>query len=308
MTSIDYTFYLPEDVTFNIEDVKEKLPPLKVLMCNPQYFDIVDVKNIHMEKQHVEVDKRRAQKQWEELFQIYTLLKLSGELEKVDQLDPQPKLEDMVFAANQTFPWAIQKNQKRCIQSQMKHPNRQKEVAFYVSFFKEIRYKVPKVNEGKFFLEGMGDMIPMPKRNLIFGGYGFRTEKDVYQEIAGCLKVPIIGLKLIDERFYHLDTCFIPLSKEHVLIYEQAFDQASLDIIYELFDKVWTIPENEAINFALNAHAFETATGKKVAILHKDNPLTELVLKQIGYSVHLVDTSEYIKSGGSVFCMKLMYY
>ena len=67
------------------------------------------------------------------------------------------------------------------------------------------------------------------------------------------------------------------------------------------------IPEYEAEKyFSLNAHAFD-AHGTKTAILQKGSAITVDVLKQEGYNVVEIETGEFMKSGGSVFCMKMMY-
>ncbi len=41
----------------------------------------------------------------------------------------------------------------------------------------------------------------------------------------------VIPLKLIDEKFYHLDTCFYPLLDDTVMYYPEAFNSDSLQII-----------------------------------------------------------------------------
>jgi hypothetical protein len=41
--------------------------------------------------------------------------------------------------------------------------------------------------------------------------------------ISEFFDVPVIGLELIDPRFYHLDTAFMPLPKGEVVYYERAF-------------------------------------------------------------------------------------
>jgi N-dimethylarginine dimethylaminohydrolase len=50
------------------------------------------------------------------------------------------------------------------------------------------------------------------------------------------------------------------------------------------------------------------ARQKKCVILQEGNVQTENILRQLNVDVIAIDTSEYIKSGGSVFCLKMMYY
>ena len=42
-------------------------------------------------------------------------------------------------------------------------------------------------------------------------------------------------------------------------------------------------------------------------LIQKGNPVTKEGLETAGFRVLELDTSEFIKSGGSVFCMKLQH-
>lgn len=284
----------------------ESMPlPNKILLCDPAFYDIIDVKNVHMRDNINAFDKEKAITQWNHLKAIYLGLQTNGILAEVSILEGQPGLEDMVYAANQTFPWIIN-GKPGFIPSLMRHDSRKKEVPFYQQFFKQLGYQEFPLQKAQ-LLEGMGDLIPLPGKQLIFGGYGFRTEIKALEEVSSLLHVDIVALKLQDERFYHLDTCFIPLDEKSVLLYKPAFDDESLKILESIFDNIYDIPEKEAENFALNAHVLQNGE-YKVAILQKKNPVTKELLVQKGYEVFGVDTSEFIKSGGSVFCMKMMYF
>src|SRR5688572_17215872 len=81
--------------------------PLKVLMCSPVHFDIVDVKNIHMEGKAEGLDRNKAVAQWESLKAVYQNLLEDDVIEELAVLPGAPGCEDMVFCANQTFPWAM---------------------------------------------------------------------------------------------------------------------------------------------------------------------------------------------------------
>lgn len=279
--------------------------PQKVLLCSPDYYDIVDVKNVHMEAHVGDFDKDQAWAQWTMLKDIYFGLKTNGTLTEVSILEGQPGLEDMVYAANQTFPW-LKNGDPVFIPSLMRHESRKKEVPFYAAFFKEKGYQEIPLKKAT-LLEGMGDLIPLPGKKLLFGGYGYRTELSALEEVSELLEVDIIALKLVDDRFYHLDTCFIPLNEKSVLLYKPAFDEASMELLHSLFENIVEIPEEEAENFALNAHVIST-NEHKVAILQKKNRTTKEFLVQQGFEVFGISTSEFIKSGGSVFCMKMMYF
>jgi N-dimethylarginine dimethylaminohydrolase len=127
----------------------------------------------------------------------------------------------------------------------------------------------------------------------------------VYEEVARAFDSPVVLLKLVNERFYHLDTCFCPLTPEAVLIYPSAFDAESLELILKIFPIVLTAGEGEAVrSMACNAAVVDG----KTAILQKGAASVSRHMAVMGLKVIEVDTSEYIKSGGSVYCMKMFCY
>jgi N-dimethylarginine dimethylaminohydrolase len=299
--------YSADNLTFTAKDISSRPEPKKVLMASPEFFDIIDVKNAHMEGQAGKLNKSLAIQQWNELKKVYESLVQKGILDSVHVIPGAKGCEDMVFAANQTFPWITTENKKVVVVSKMKHPSRQKEVPHFEKFFSQENYSLVHLSRTQLF-EGMGDTIPHPGKRLLYGGYGHRSDISAYEEISEVLGVPIIPLELVDDRFYHLDTCFVPLNEESVMLYPEAFSKNGIEVIKKIFKNVLAIPLEEASgNFALNAHAIHNEKGK-VAILQKGSQETVKVLKKSGFEVVELDTSEYMKSGGSVFCMKMMFY
>jgi N-dimethylarginine dimethylaminohydrolase len=193
--------------------------------------------------------------------------------------------------------------------SKMRHESRKREVPFFKVFYENIGYKTIELKQTQMF-EGMGDMIYHTGKRLLYGGYGHRTVKNAYDELAIILDCPIIAFELIDERFYHLDTCFVSLGTDAVMIAKEAFTNEGLETLQKLYKRVHYIPVNEAIdNFALNATTlFNHTTGKRMAVIHPGAKFTNEVLRKEGFEVFEADTTEYMKSGGSVFCMKMMLY
>lgn len=300
--------YHVSEIDFTIDDVADRKEPRKVLMTDSAYFDIVDVKNVHMEGQAGKLDKLLARRQWEDLRAVYEKLKKEGTLEDVLIIDGVSGLEDMVFTANQSFPWVLD-GEKVAVMSHMRHDSRKKEVPYFREYYKRRGYKTLELTETDLF-EGMGDTIPHAGKHLLYGGYGHRSKKSAYDELSQLLQVPVVALELIDDRFYHLDTCFIPASKDTVFLWAEAFTDEGLQAIEKLFKNVVRIPLEEAEDFfALNAHCItDQVTGNKAAILQKGTTVMKQELEKEGFDVYELDTSEYMKSGGSVFCMKMMIY
>jgi len=300
--------YKHSEIDFDIHNLPMMHEPTKVLMCTPDYFDIVDQKNVYMNNKKNPFNKSEALVQWKNLFNIYQHLRINGVLDDVKEIRGRVGLEDMVFAANQTLPWLTENGEKVVVVSKMKHESRQREVGYFEEFFQLLGYRILKLQRSKFF-EGMGDAISHPGKRLIYGGYGHRTGIETYGELTELIQTPIIALELKNPYFYHLDTCFVPLNADTVLICPEAFTIDGLKIIAKLFKNVIRIPAEEAKTFfSLNAHVLNRGLMGRYAIIQYGSTFTYNALMNNGFEIIETDTSEFMKSGGSVFCLKMMLY
>lgn len=283
--------------------------PRIVLLCPPDWFTVVDVKNPHMDPVAAPINHDLATDQWLKLRAIYKNLQVNGLLDEVAGITPGKELEDMVFCANQSFPWVRESGEKVAIMSKMRHPSRQQEVPHFENWYRERGYEILHLNETDLF-EGMGDLIPLPGTRTLFGGYGFRTNPAAYEEIARILDVEIIPLELVNPLFYHLDTCFLPISTDTALACRSAFSDSGWEKLKSHIPNLLESDEAEAAQgFALNAHVIPARNDHPaVAIIQSGNPYTISLLKDRGVEVFETETSEFIKSGGSVFCMKMMLF
>jgi N-dimethylarginine dimethylaminohydrolase len=271
-------------------------------MTTPEHFDVEYVINPHMEGNIGAVDHDRARVQWNELRDTYEGLGFT-----VSSIPGAEGLPDMVFCANQTLPYLTPGGSRGVVLSRMYAPQRRNEVPHYARFFEKEGYRVSEVDEtatGESF-EGMGDAIWHPGRFLLWGGYGFRTDRSVYDHLGADFGFPVLPVSLTDADFYHLDTCFAPLNEETVLIYPGAFEEEGLEMVHAHFRHVVEAPEEEARGlFACNAHCPD---GRNV-IIQRGCKETNRKLRHAGFEPVEVDTDEYLKSGGSVFCMKVMFW
>jgi N-dimethylarginine dimethylaminohydrolase len=285
---------------FSIKNCASMPDPAAVLMCPPEHFDVVDVKNPFMSGQVGSVNKTLARRQWEEVRGAF---EAAGKTVKL--IEPVPGLEDMVFCANQTLVGLTPKMERVAVLGQMRHSSRRREVPAFAEFLKSQGYRVVKLRDEHALFEGGGDAVWHPGKRLLWGGHGFRSDPGVYDQISEVFDAPVITLKLANERFYHLDTCFCPLTPETVLIYPSAFDAASLELILKIFPVVLTANESEAVRgMACNAAIVDS----KTAIVQRGSSGVSRHMSVMGLKVVEVDTSEFIKSGGSVYCMKLSLY
>ncbi len=123
--------------------------------------------------------------------------------------------------------------------------------------------------------------------------------------VSALTGAPVLALELLDPEFYHLDTCLSALDERTALYYPGAFQPEGLALLRRFWDTLIEAPEDEARHlFACNAHSPD---GQHV-LIQRGCTVTNARLTAAGYHVVELDTDEYLKSGGSVFCMKLMYW
>lgn len=285
---------------FSLKNCPAMPEPAAVLMCPPEHYDVVDVKNPFMAGQVGTVNKSLARRQWDE---VRAAFEAAGK--PVELIESAPGLEDMVFCANQTLLGLTPKMERVCLLAQMRHSSRRREVPAFESWFSARGYRIARLKDPSVSFEGAGDALWHPGKRLLWGGHGFRSQAEAYDEVAQIFDAPVVLLKLVNERFYHLDTCFCPLTPETVLIYPSAFDAASLELILKIFPIVLTATEPEAVRgMACNAAIIDS----KTAIVQKGAPAVARHMSVMGLKVVEVETSEFIKSGGSVYCLKMFLY
>jgi N-dimethylarginine dimethylaminohydrolase len=264
-----------------------------VLMCPPTFFDVREAKNPHM---GLPVDRILAEHQWENL----RLALIEAGL-KVELIDPDENLDDMVFSANQVFVGEHKALGKFIVPSRMRYVSRHKEVIFYVEWFRRRGYNLVELDLTGEYLEGHGDLLWHPDHSRIWAAYGFRSTRGGVERFAAAMQklgFPVAVLQLVDEYCYHLDTCFCPLSMESVLICPDALAKSSVDEIRNSFERVHELSREEARQFMGNGIV---ANGRFITPRLSEN-LSRILAKE-GLTPVVVDTSEFEKSGGSVFCM-----
>lgn len=290
--------HLPED--FTAASLPEMPRSVGALLCPPDHFDIIDVKNPFMAGNAGTVDKAKARREWEALRDAF-----AGAGARVDLLAPLPECEDMVFCANTALFGLDADGRKTCVPGRMTFASREPEVASAIAWARANGYEiVDGIGDGALKFEGAGDAIWHPGRRLLWGGYGWRTDPQVYRALAEALGTPVIALALTDSTYYHLDTCFVALDERTVLVHPPAISTEGMDLIRRVFERVVTVGADEAQRFACNAAVLAPGA---VAIDRRAS-VTAARLRELGYRVVELDTGEFIKSGGSTYCMKNAFF
>ncbi len=278
--------------------------PKGLLFVDPAFYDIEHVINVHMTSGGIpnQVDKAKARTEWSNLVRCFEALGA-----KVHILKGIPGATDMVFCANQCLPYVTPSGKLAIIKSKMRHSNRSAEVEPIAKFYESLGYiaqELPELPGGSF--EGMGDALWVPGRRVLCGGFGPRTHRDFYPMIAELTGAPVVGFQLENPKFYHLDTCLAILDEETVLACRAGFSPSGWQALSGLFPKVIEIDESEADapGFACNAHCFD----QKSVVIERGNETSMRKLRALGFIPVEVETAEFIKSGGSVFCMKQLVF
>jgi len=256
-------------------------------MCPPENFVVEYAINAWMDPSNP-VDTEVALKQWQRLYEVVT-----GLGHDVHLLTPGAGLPDMVFAANGAFSVG-----GVVYGAEFKYPQRSAEAAAHRAFYEarpaEWRFVAPTaVNEG----EGDFTYVPDAHGGLILAGHGFRTEPRAHTEAQETLGRPVISLKLVDPRFYHLDTALAAIDDANVIYYPAAFSEPSQAVLRQLFPDAIVATETDALAFGLNL----VSDGRNV-LLNTDCGALATRLEALGYHPIMVDLSELKKGGGSVKC------
>ncbi|WP_413755272.1 dimethylargininase [Streptomyces sp. MMBL 11-3] len=252
------------------------------LMCRPEHFDVSYVINPWMDPSKP-VDTALALLQWEALYSLYRSLG-----HRVDLVNPVPGLPDMVFSANgaTVVDGKVLGARFRNAQRAAEAPAHQ---AWYrANGFTEIRDPL-HVNEGE------GDFAVT--RSWILAGRGFRCTPEGHQEAQEFFGRPVIGLELVDPRFYHLDTALCVLDGDEIMYYPQAFTPGSREVLARLFPDALLVDQQDADVLGLNA----VSDGLNVVLPEAAQKLAGQ-LRTRGFRTHGTDLSELLKGGGSVKC------
>ncbi len=145
---------------------------------------------------------------------------------EVHELEPVPGLPDMVFAANGAFVVdGIAVGARFRTPSGPARPRRTPPGCRATASARCT--PTADVHEGEGDLTVVGD--------LVLAGTGFRTQRGAHAEIQERTGRPVVGLDLVDPRFYHLDTALFPLDDTTVAWFPGAFSPGSRAVLRRLF-------------------------------------------------------------------------
>lgn len=256
-----------------------------VLICPPVFFDVRYSINPWM--QGAEVDKPIAMDQW---FKLKNTLEMWGVSTKM--ITQKEDLPDMVFTANAGTVLG-----NKVVLSNFRFKERHGETKVFEEWFNKEGYTTYRL-PNKVYFEGCGDTVFLQGKML--AGYGHRSSLGGLRRAAKYLDVELIPLKLRHPIFYHLDTCFCMLGEHSGFYYPGGFTPSAIKKLKKHVPDLIPIDVTDAAQFACNSVVY----GNKVLMPAGPQKIVE-ELELRGYEVTHINTSEFLKSGGSLQCMTL---
>jgi N-dimethylarginine dimethylaminohydrolase len=255
------------------------------LMCAPEYFTVEYAINPWMHPDEPS-DTAQALRQWQNLRETFTRLGHT-----VHTIEPQPGLPDMVFAANGGTVIGGQ-----VLGARFRYPQRAAEADAYLAWFAHSGYQA--IASPRCINEGEGDIVFAER--VILAGYGYRTDLAAGRELETVFGLPVLSLRLIDPRFYHLDTALCVLDADTAAYYPAAFDDAGRAILTSHFGTLIEAKDEDAEVLGLNA----VSDGRHVVLPEEATGLAAQVAEK-GFEPVPVDMSEFRKAGGGPKCCTL---
>lgn len=262
----------------------------RFLMCSPEYFEVAYVINPWMQGNVDHARHAVATAQWHALYDL-----LSARA-SVDVLEGAAGLPDMPFAANAGLVLG------ECfIPSRFRHAERRGEEELFTAWFQATGFQVLHSPEAYWF-EGAGDALLDRAQARLWMGHGHRSDLACADWLRQTLDIDVLPLRLIDPRFYHLDTCFCPLRGGYVMYYPAAFDAASLALIerHVAPELRLVVDEPDALDFACNA----VDVGDAVLLNRASAGLISR-LRALGFDTLATPLGEFMKAGGAAKCLTL---
>ncbi len=286
-------------------------------MGDPAHFAVVGGANPHTRDKYgrkKSVDRALAIRQWGALRD--TLAELCVD---VDVIPPDPEHPGLVYPANAGF-----RHGDVFVLSNLV-PTRAGEKPAYRAAVSRRGLRCVEIRAR---FEGEADLFPAGDAYLFTHGrirrqrfvprfgwppwrrvYGFRSQPEALAEIEALqpLGKRVIRIELVDERFYHGDTCLCSFGpgREFLLAYPPALHPLSVEDLRAHFgERLIAIGDADAAIYAANSFALERG-GESLLVMPRgvSGELTAAVRASATRVVD-VDVSEFHKKGGgSVKCM-----
>lgn len=261
---------------------------MKVLLCKPTHFRIDYSINPWMVP-GIKIDKSKLLEEYSGLKQTYEALGV-----EVLEIEQQAEYPDMVYTSD----WGFVHGDK-FILSKFKNKERKGEQKIAKKFFTGLGYEIVTWT-GRDYFEG-GDLLA--RKDKLYFGWGKRSSENTIPKLEELTSKEVVSFRITDPYYYHLDTCVMPLDDNNVIYFPDALTMIEQAKISYHFSNPIPITEEDARNFACNLVLIDD----NVIINDTVSKDLEVKLQTLGYKVHRTPSQEYIKGGGSIRCISLLF-
>jgi N-dimethylarginine dimethylaminohydrolase len=294
-------------------------PPAPLfLMCPPEHFAISYNSNKFAESMGLRAWREnplgvrlRAREQWNALRAT-----LEGLGAAVLVMPAALDLPDQIFTADATQSYALRQPsgenggsmtwRRVVVLSRFVSDFRAGEVAAQRDFIKNRLGESVEFIAVEGTLEGTGDNVYDPFRDVIWSGHGLRSLPQTHIRLAEATGIEVVALQ-VKSPFFHIDTTLAPLPRGHLLCYPGGLQPDALARLKRRGLEDFSLPERdffiettdeEALAFACNI----VCVGDDIVMPRCGKRLPGL-LEQRGYRVHPVDVDATILAGGGPHCL-----
>jgi lysine-ketoglutarate reductase/saccharopine dehydrogenase-like protein (TIGR00300 family) len=262
-------------------------------MSRPEHFGVQYEINPWMEGNIGRTNTTRARDQWDALHALL------AERAEVRVMEPALHLPDMCFIANAGLVL-----EDVFVPAVFRVPQRAPEVPHFRQWLEEQDFTMETI-DGDTAFEGEGDALFHPSADdtpLLWAGYGVRSGLLSHRRITEIFRCEVVSLRLVDQRFYHLDTCLTPLPDGGLMYYPAAFSHRSLETIHAHIpeaDRV-EVSTEDALGFCCNA----VIVGQTLVANHASDDLRKTLAAR-GLEVITTPLDEFLLAGGAAKCLCL---
>jgi N-dimethylarginine dimethylaminohydrolase len=288
-----------------------------LLMGDPAHFSVVGGANPHTRDRwgrRKSVDRELAIRQWQRMRALLSELGL-----RVEVVPPHPQHPGLVYPANAGF-----RHGDLFVLSNLT-PTRAGEQPIYRRVIEALGLRCATITRR---FEGEADLFPAGGFYLATHGgierqrfvprwglppwrriYGFRSDPAAVDEIQQLrpLPWPVLAVRLIDESYYHGDTCLCSFGpgRSHLIAYLDVLaPESAARLRAEFADRLIPLEPDDAAIYAANSFAFERDGVPHLVMPDGISNRLESAVRDLGTTVVKTDVSEfYKKGGGSVKCM-----
>jgi N-dimethylarginine dimethylaminohydrolase len=296
-------------------------PKPSLLVCPPDYFEITRPASsfgavndyAHEGYKRYANDpklfKSQARKQWDSLIDAFIQTGF-----EVLNLPPQENLPYLVFTADASC--SFQAGSKGfSIISRFSNDHRSQESSIHQYY---LQSALPKreIITPSFYYEGTGDTLYDPFRDLFWAGYtrtpgrqgaaSGRSDIRGHELLAHLSQTPVISLE-VQRPFFHLDTALAPLSRGHIVVFENGLAPVSfhkmlkegfIDRSLDPKEYLITVDIKDAKDYACNL----ICHGNKV-LLPRCSAELQKKISEKGYEVSCCDVDNFVLAGGGIHCL-----